>query len=133
MENRAVCSCDAGAHNDGMLPQELLRMAREGDIGLATEIFAIFQTDTASRLEILSRAVASADTGAITRQAHALKGSAGQVGAQALAEGCRRMETAAREGKMAEVSARLDRLQQLFFPICQAMSHLDLGDLSHGG
>jgi two-component system, sensor histidine kinase and response regulator len=134
MENRALTSCeDAGPQNAYKLPQELLRLAREGEGDLAAEVFALFQSDTTSRLEVLRRAVASGDTGLICAQAHALKGSAGQVGAEAMAEMCRQMEKSANERKMADVTMQFEHLEQHFAEICDVMSRLDFGDQCYGG
>jgi HPt (histidine-containing phosphotransfer) domain-containing protein len=134
MENRVLPSCEEAGLEDGqMLPRELVRMASEGEADLASEIFTIFQSDTASRLELLSAAVESGDAGAISKQAHALKGSAGQIGADCMAGICLQMEQSAREMKIAEARVQLGRLQLVFAAICRAMSDLNAGNGSYGG
>jgi HPt (histidine-containing phosphotransfer) domain-containing protein len=134
MEDRVLPSCEEASLEDGrMLPRELVRMASEGEADLACEIFAIFQSDTAWRLELLGQAVGSGEAGVISKHAHALKGSAGQIGADAMAEICRQMEQSAHEAKIAEISVQLGRIQAIFAEICRAMSHLNAGDRSYGG
>jgi len=114
------------------LPLELLELAREGEIDLVSEVFAIFRSDTGMRLEALGQAIAGADMTVVRKQAHALKGSSGQVGATALAQMCRQMEESAANGNMADVNSLLHRMQAQFEQICCSMASLDLAELACG-
>jgi HPt (histidine-containing phosphotransfer) domain-containing protein len=80
-----------------VLPAALRQLEECGETDLVAELIAIFQTDTASRLEILARAVETGDHTTARQEAHTIKGSALQVGADSLAELCRQMEVEARK------------------------------------
>jgi HPt (histidine-containing phosphotransfer) domain-containing protein len=80
-----------------VLPAALRQLEECGELDLVQELIAIFQTDTAERLEILARAVETDDYTTARQEAHTIKGSALQVGAIRLAEHCRQMEMEARK------------------------------------
>ena len=75
-----------------VVPTALRQLVECGDGEWVEELIAEFQTDTASRLDLLSQAVANADCEAVRRIAHSIKGSAAQIGANRLADVCRQME-----------------------------------------
>src|ERR1700689_1774039 len=85
------------------VPEALRQLVEYGDTELVDELIAIFQTDTASRLEVLARAVAAGDWATVRAEAHTIKGSSVQVGANRVAEACRQMETEARKSPPMEV------------------------------
>lgn len=74
------------------LPETLLMLAMSGDTEVVADIIALFKMDTARRLALLRDALEKSDAVRITAQAHAIKGSAIQVGADSLAALCRRIE-----------------------------------------
>jgi HPt (histidine-containing phosphotransfer) domain-containing protein len=82
-----------------VLPAALRQLEECGEAALLEELIAIFQTDTAERLELLARAVEAADYPTVRQEAHTIKGSALQVGANRVAEFCRRMELEARKAR----------------------------------
>jgi len=79
---------------------------------LLPSLTAIFAKEMPERLDELDAAVARSDLAAVARIAHLMKGSAGQMGACALAEHCRVVETAARSGDAPTVTAHLDGLRE---------------------
>jgi signal transduction histidine kinase/DNA-binding response OmpR family regulator/HPt (histidine-containing phosphotransfer) domain-containing protein len=64
----------------------------DADLSMTHEIIALFQADAPRRLEDLRTAVHSKDNAALSLAAHALKGSASNVGAVGLANACFALE-----------------------------------------
>jgi len=90
-ETRMELAADTG----WTLPNALQELALCGEREIVAEVLTLFQSDTESRLAVLRDAVGSGDRHEARAQAHSLKGSALQVGANALAESCREMEMTA--------------------------------------
>jgi HPt (histidine-containing phosphotransfer) domain-containing protein len=88
---------DTDLSDTWVLPAALRQLEEYGELDLVEELIAIFQTDTAERLELLARAVETDDYVTARQEAHTIKGSALQVGAVRLAERCRQMEMEARK------------------------------------
>jgi two-component system, cell cycle response regulator DivK len=80
-----------------VLPAALRQLQECGETTLVEELIVIFESDTAERLEVLARAVETADYATARQEAHTIKGSALQVGAAPFAEACRQMEMEARK------------------------------------
>jgi HPt (histidine-containing phosphotransfer) domain-containing protein len=74
------------------LPETLQVLAATGDADLVAEIIDLFKSDTARRLLLLREALVQMDRTRVGQQAHAIKGSAIQVGADSLAALCQRIE-----------------------------------------
>ncbi len=104
-----------------VLPEELRQLAESGDAEIVQEVLSVFQSDTAERLAAMRAASADGDRVAIGRQAHAVKGSSGQVGALALAEICRRLETSAAAASPAEVDDLISRIERELQSVCRQM------------
>lgn len=85
------------------------------------EILTSFQSDTSSRLLRLQCALEGSDRAAIRRQAHAIKGSAVQVGANAVAAACGLLESAAPLQPAADMAALLLQVQACFDEVSRAM------------
>jgi len=64
------------------------------------EVLGLFAADLPDRIASLDSALSSGDAAQAERAAHAVKGAAGNIGARALADVCRSIEDAAREGRM---------------------------------
>jgi CheY-like chemotaxis protein/HPt (histidine-containing phosphotransfer) domain-containing protein len=73
-----------------------------------------FVPDTAQRLADLREAVDAADAPAVSRAAHGLKGSYGNIGSQEAAGVCLLLEQDARSGSVLEADGRLRRLEKDF-------------------
>jgi HPt (histidine-containing phosphotransfer) domain-containing protein len=105
-----------------MFPESLRLLAECGESGLVDEIIVIFQSDTASRLEVLGRAVAAVDLAVVRAEAHTIKGSAMQVGAGRMAELCKQMELEARKTPPLELFSLFSRLRISFDEACLVMT-----------
>ena len=66
-----------------------------GDQEFADELVRVFLDDAGDQIERLRLAVESADAHSVAQIAHRLKGAAGNVGAETMAEACRMLERAA--------------------------------------
>ncbi|MEW6744120.1 MAG: Hpt domain-containing protein [Planctomycetota bacterium] len=82
----------------------------EGDIELLKELLSMFFDFCPDQLAEIRSALDRSDAGALARAAHCLKGAAGNVGAAAAFELCRRLETMGRE---AVLDAALATFQEL--------------------
>jgi HPt (histidine-containing phosphotransfer) domain-containing protein len=103
-------------------PEALRLLAECGDTELLEELIALFQSDTSSRLEVLGRAVAEGDLPVVRMEAHTIKGSAVQVGAERVADVCRKMELEAAKNPPRELFSLFTRLQKSFEEVCRVMT-----------
>jgi CheY-like chemotaxis protein/HPt (histidine-containing phosphotransfer) domain-containing protein len=85
-----------------------------GDRRLAATILQSFVADCPSRLNGLQQRIAAADGGGARTQAHALKGAAATVGAEALQALAAAIEGAGAEGEVARCAELLPRAVQEF-------------------
>lgn len=99
-----------GQHLDGDTLRELQAVMGD-EFALLVSTFA---TDSAQRVEAVRAAAADGDAEALRRAAHSFKGSAGNMGAARLAELCRVVEEAARDGDLATASGAIDELAAEF-------------------
>ena len=107
-----------GQHLDGDALRELQAVMGD-EFGLLVRTFA---TDSAQRVDAVRAAAAAGDADALRRAAHSFKGSAGNMGALRLAELCRLIEDAARDGNIAAAQGPLDELAAEF---ASAQAELD--------
>jgi HPt (histidine-containing phosphotransfer) domain-containing protein len=105
-----------------VLPVALQQLHECGEEALVEELIEIFQTDTASRLEVLRSAVETSDCLVAGTEAHTIKGSALQVGALKVAAVCLQMETVARQGQSANLPVLLRALFGSFNEVCGVLS-----------
>ena len=132
MEARAVpVSGDVREPNAWSLPDELLQLARDGAADVIADVIAVFQADSAARLANLAEAVEACNWKQIRAEAHALKGSSLQVGAEAMAGVCLQLEHIKSENP-SEAAQLLHCLQAQFAEVEQAMAHLNLEEESNG-
>lgn|SRR6185295_16652979 len=80
------------ANSGWTLPEELHQLAVGGDQEVVEELIALFKQDVGERLQVLREAVRTGDIAIVGAQAHAIKGSAIQMGAFNLVTTCRHME-----------------------------------------
>lgn len=116
----SVTGCES--HAVLVLPAALRQLAESGDTELIDELIAIFQTDTAGRLENLQRAVAAGDYEVAGAEAHTIKGSASQVGANRLAEFCRQMEWESKKRPPVGLAGLLSLALESFDEVCRAIA-----------
>jgi two-component system sensor histidine kinase/response regulator len=82
----------------------------------------LFVRDTAKHLEELRGAVQRADSLAVARLAHAIKGSAANLGARRLSQLCADIETRAQAAEFDVTSENLDGLQREFIRACASLN-----------
>ena len=66
---------------------------------MTREVLALFTRETPQRIDDIREALAASDSAALSRTAHAVKGAASNVGAQALSDACGALEQACRQGQ----------------------------------
>ena len=66
---------------------------------MTREVIALFASETPQRMDDLRDALAASDSAALSRAAHAVKGAASNVGAQALSEACGTLEQSCLQGQ----------------------------------
>jgi two-component system, sensor histidine kinase and response regulator len=95
-----------------MLELSTLLARFEGDRELMGELATIFLEDYPARLAAVQSAVEQRDAVALQGAAHALKGSAGNFGAQAAVEAALRLETMGRQGELTEIESAFAELER---------------------
>jgi CheY-like chemotaxis protein len=108
-------------------PIDLAVLARLQDLegqtgGLTLKLTEIFMRDTGQRLNELSHAVGCMDAPAAARIAHAIKGSAANLGAHIVVRICSEIETGAEAADLGAVPSLLDELQHEFTRACDALT-----------
>lgn len=83
----------------------------DGDEELVQEIVGLFREDSPRLIQEIEHAVANQDADRLYRAAHTLKGSAGSIGAAALARAAQILETIGRGHHLNEASPAWGRLQ----------------------
>jgi HPt (histidine-containing phosphotransfer) domain-containing protein len=78
------------------------------------DILAAFWRSTDELSADLARSVEGGESGHAARTAHALKGSAANVGAMRLAEAAREVETLTKSGDLALARAAIERLAAIY-------------------
>jgi len=87
-------------------------------------ICAMFTSQTQTALADLDAAIADGDSGAIERESHRLKGSAGNIGAAAMANLCQELEAVAHDGRLEQAQQLLERLQIEYALVSEALEDL---------
>ena len=103
-------------------PPAVLLEAAAGDDGLIVRLIDAFGRDTNARVEQMRRALAASNFPNIRSEAHTVKGSARQMGADEVAEACQELEIACDLQDPSLIAARLNRVQGLFDEIRGAMA-----------
>jgi signal transduction histidine kinase/CheY-like chemotaxis protein len=94
----------------------------QGSGDLSAKLAEIFMRDTARRLEELRDAVGRADAPAVAQIAHAIKGSAANLGAQTMVQICTAIEANAAASDLGAGAARVDALQCEFTRAREALA-----------
>jgi HPt (histidine-containing phosphotransfer) domain-containing protein len=90
---------------------------------LITRLLLSYLAKTPPGLEVLARLAQAGDVAAVTDQAHALKGSASNLGVTAMSTLLAEIEDDARAGTL-PAPAALDRLRAVFAEVSPAMAEL---------
>jgi PAS domain S-box-containing protein len=108
-----IAACDRTAAGSATVVLDESVLANLGGLtgaqgaDLRAEVLRLFGEDTPARLASMREAVATGDAAALIREAHALKGEAGMVGARALQEAARNLERLGREGALEDAAPHL--------------------------
>ena len=99
------------------LPESIREIEEAGEDGLVLELIDSFDDDTAKRFKRLRHAVGRLDAVALKAEAHAIRGSARQMGADQLAELCLALETVT-----PALECQVNQAEELFAQVRSDMS-----------
>jgi len=97
-----------------VVTERLRGLATASDPAVFTEIYTAFVGSAEEYLTVLLQAREAGDAEALRRAAHALKGAGANVGATALAEICRQLETLGEAQSVAGAAQLIEQLAQGF-------------------
>ena len=104
-------------------PPEALREIEEaGDQTIVLELINSFQNDTIRRFERLHAAVARLDAATVKAEAHAMQGSARQMGAEGLADLCQAVEASAAQRNWLALEGEVEQADLRFAEARSAMA-----------
>ena len=106
------------------LPETLREFEEAGDKTIVLELITSFQNDTARRFERLHAAVNRFDAAAVKAEAHAMGGSARQMGAEVLADLFQAIEAGAPRMNWQELDGQVELADLRFAEVRTAMSEL---------
>jgi signal transduction histidine kinase/CheY-like chemotaxis protein/HPt (histidine-containing phosphotransfer) domain-containing protein len=89
---------------------------------MTRDVIELFMADAPRRLDAADAAIAAADQAALAKAAHALKGSAGNVGATAIQHAAGELEAQAAQGLPADAARRVSQLRALWEQTAAAIS-----------
>jgi HPt (histidine-containing phosphotransfer) domain-containing protein len=92
-----------------------------GDMGFLGDLVAAYRTDGASRVADMRTALAAGNAEDLRRAAHTLKSSSASLGANDLAEACRAVEAAAREGRLEGLGTNVEAIASEFDEVVSAL------------
>jgi FOG: HPt domain len=88
------------------------------------ELIETFKTDSARRIALIASAVPAQDLDVVSQEAHGLKGSCRNLGANSLAAICDQMEQDANAGDASQMEQLLTAIEQQFAAIAAVMDDL---------
>ena len=113
-----MCSSD-------LLDPEIFGQLREADRaggnGFLAGLIQKYLQEAPTRILTLRDAVARADCAVVVKEAHALKGSAGALGALTMAAACGDLEILGRGGSLTGAERLLTRVEKEFDLVCSAL------------
>ncbi|MCX7255753.1 MAG: ATP-binding protein [Polaromonas sp.] len=102
---------------------EQFREFDDDELSMTREVIALFASESPLRINDIRMALSACDSAALSRAAHALKGAASNVGAQALSESCGLLEQSCLEGKWpVDADAQVGRIVGFSDKTRQALS-----------
>jgi HPt (histidine-containing phosphotransfer) domain-containing protein len=94
----------------------------DGGTGLVAELFSLFQEDTPGRLATMGKHLEEGDAGTVAELAHALKGSAGTMGATRMREIAQEIEKATKSGRIEpHIAALYPSLNAAYAEACEGL------------
>ena len=89
---------------------------------MTREVVTLFTKEMPQRLEDIRSALLACDSAALSRAAHAVKGAASNVGAQALSEACSTLEQSCLQGQWpADAASQVTGIMQFAVKTCEAL------------
>lgn len=88
----------------------LRQLTPPGEPDVLTEVLTLFLQESPRRIEQLRNACAAGDIQEVQRSAHSLKGSAGNIGANALLDVCRQLDEHSKAGAREQLGPLVDAL-----------------------
>ncbi len=96
---------------DAAILRELKALDEASGGGLIDELISMFAAATPERLGRMRAALSAGDAKTLALEAHAMKGSAGAVGASLMLTLAGALEAEAKQGSLAEGKARIDAME----------------------
>jgi HPt (histidine-containing phosphotransfer) domain-containing protein len=112
-------------HEKPCLDRSTLVEVTGGDRELERQLFRHFMRVSSGDAAGLRRAISQRDCEQAALAAHRLRGASSTLGAAALAEACRRLERAAREGRMDLVEAHIGTFEEQLGRVVDYLSKAD--------
>lgn len=101
---------------------QLRALQRPGRPNLVARVIQLFRTDGPQRLASMQSAATEEDWPRLRREAHTLKSSAANLGAQRLREACAIVETDAKDGRYPEAIAGIAPIEDCFAEVLAALA-----------
>lgn len=126
-ESVAACATGKNAINcaQRLMDWGRLEQFREFDDdarSMTREVVTLFAKEMPQRLEDIRSALLACDSAALSRAAHAVKGAASNVGAQALSEACSALEQSCLQGQWpADAASQVAGIMQFARQTCEAL------------
>lgn len=92
-----------------------------GDASFVVELVVMFGEDSPPRLKAISAALAAGDAAEVAKNAHSLKGTGANFGAEKFRSLAQSIETAGKAGDLASVPALVDELNAEFVRVKNAL------------
>lgn len=92
-----------------------------GDGSFVVELITMFGEDSPPRLDAIAAAIAAGDAAEVAKNAHSLKGTGANFGADRFRSLAQEIETAGKDGDIAGVPALLEDLRTEFVRVKQAL------------
>ena len=112
---------------DPAVIDNLRQLTPAGEPDVLAEVLELFLEDVPRRIARIRGAYAARDAAELYKAAHSLKGSAGNIGAQALFEVCRQLDDKGRAGDLADATRLVDALDAEFKRVEVAIRQLLAG------
>lgn len=110
-----------------LIDRQRLQEYSGGDIDFEQELLDVFVADAQEHLTAIGNAIATQDFTTIAQEAHHLKGSGGNVGADSFQSLAAQLEQAAKDEHSANCQAHLTALQQIYITLT---SHIEQWSIS---
>ena len=109
---------------DMQVVEELMSLSDDGDPDLLLDLIQLFLEDGPGKVAAIEQGLAACDFDQMERAAHALKGSAGNLGARLLQGVCEQMQLATRQHQLPEMQQLTPQLQARFAEAKMALQGL---------